>query len=305
MAKSLKAHERLAERLANIITRLNRGEYLDPNELTLDFGVTKKTIQRDIERLSIAGLPLVIDEKTKKFHLGVNYVGKISPKDIQNFAQLSGITGLYPNLDLSFLRELLDSRSSEVYAAKGYFFENTANFSELFKLIREAIQDRKHIAFQYNSKLRTVQPYKLIHHHGSWYLAAVRNDQLELRAYRLSRIGNDCQIQHHLDQFEPDIEIIKQLKNEESIWFGKEKKEIVLSVQYQAAEHFEQRQLFPEQQIMKKNDDGGLIISSRIAHQDQIKSLIRFWIPYVKVISPVELQQSVENDLKSYLEISF
>ncbi|MFP0551352.1 WYL domain-containing protein [Acinetobacter baumannii] len=67
----------------------------------------------------------------------------------------------------------------------------------------------------------------------------------------------------------------------------------------------EQRQLFPEQQIMKKNDDGSLIISSRIAHQDQIKSLIRFWIPHVKVISPVELQQSVENDLKSYLEISF
>lgn len=56
---------------------------------------------------------------------------------------------------------------------------------------------------------------------------------------------------------------------------------------------------------MKKNDDGSLIISSRIAHQDQIKSLIRFWIPHVKVISPVELQQSVENDLKSYLEISF
>ena len=55
MVKSLKAHERLAERLANIITRLNRGEYLDPNELTLDFGVTKKTIQREIERLSIAG----------------------------------------------------------------------------------------------------------------------------------------------------------------------------------------------------------------------------------------------------------
>lgn len=78
-----------------------------------------------------------------------------------------------------------------------------------------------------------------------------------------------------------------------------------MSVHHLAAEHFEQRKLFPEQQIMKKNDDGSLIISSRIAHQDQIKSLIRFWIPHVKVISPVELQQSVENDLKSYLEISF
>jgi len=122
MSKSLKAHERLAERLANIITRLNRGEHLDPYELTLDFSVSKKTIQRDIERLSIAGLPLVIDEKTKKFYLGANYVGKISPQDIQNFAQLSGITGLYPNLDLSFLRELLDSRSSEVLCGKRLFF---------------------------------------------------------------------------------------------------------------------------------------------------------------------------------------
>lgn len=83
-------HERLADRLANILTKLNMGYQLSIKELAFEFGVSTRTISRDFDRLNTY-LPLLQDNENKKFYLDSNYLGKIAPKDIRNFAQLSGI----------------------------------------------------------------------------------------------------------------------------------------------------------------------------------------------------------------------
>jgi hypothetical protein len=58
-------------------------------------------------------------------------------------------------------------------------------------------------------------------------LAAVRKGSL--RAYRLSRIELSP-YQHELLPFKPDTEIINQLEDEESIWFGQKKFEVILKI---------------------------------------------------------------------------
>ena len=133
-------HERLADRLANILTKLNMGYQLNIKELAEEFGVSTRTISRDFDRLN-AYLPLLQDDENKKFYLDSNYLGKIAPKDIRNFAQLSGISHLYPSLDMSFLRELLDTRAQQIYSAKGYSFEDVSQFKELFKQIKLSSED--------------------------------------------------------------------------------------------------------------------------------------------------------------------
>ncbi|MEF9957727.1 MAG: DNA-binding transcriptional regulator, partial [Acinetobacter sp.] len=35
----------------------------------------------------------------------------------------------------------------------------------------------------------------------------------------------------------------------------------------------------------------------------QLLPLIRFWIPHLKIVNPVELQQEIEEGLKEYLSI--
>lgn len=300
MSEKQKNHVRLADRLASILTKLNQGQYLDYKMLKDEFDVDERTIRRDIDRLSAANLPILKDEKTHKFFLQTHYVGKITPNDVKNFAQLSGIAGLYPNLDISFIRELLDKHASEVYTAKGYSFEEASQYEDLFKIISDAIKKRRIFQFIYNDKQRRVAPYKLVHHHGSWYLAAVQ--EYQLRAFKLSRI-NDYKKVLDLDEFILDPIIIKQLENEESIWFGNDKNRILLKVNAEIAEHFSQRQIFPEQKIEQIFENGDLLVSSRIAHNDQIKSSIRFWLPHVRVQDPIELQHEIEGDLKRYLKL--
>ncbi|UOH74071.1 WYL domain-containing protein [Acinetobacter schindleri] len=290
-------HERLADRLANILTKLNMGYQLSIKELAFEFGVSTRTISRDFDRLNTY-LPLLQDNESKKFYLDSNYLGKIAPKDIRNFAQLSGISHLYPSLDMSFLRELLDSRAHQIYSAKGYSFEDASQFKELFKVLGKAIQEQRQISFIYKGEPRLVQPYRLIHHHGSWYLAAVRKDQL--RTYRISHIQL-MHATHEYPQFIPDQNIVKIVEDDDSIWFGQDKQEIILSIDSQVAFYFKQRSILPEQQIVRELGDGGLLVSSKINHDMQLLPLIRFWIPHLKIVNPGRLQDEMEKGLNEYI----
>lgn len=290
-------HERLADRLANILTKLNMGYQLSIKELASEFGVSTRTISRDFDRLNTY-LPLLQDNENKKFYLDSNYLGKIAPKDIRNFAQLSGISHLYPSLDMSFLRELLDSRAHQIYSAKGYSFEDASQFKELFKVLGKAIQEQRQIGFLYKGESRLVQPYRLIHHHGSWYLAAVRKDQL--RTYRISHIQL-MHATHEYPQFIPDQNIVKLVEDDDSIWFGQDKQEIILSIDSQVAFYFKQRSILPEQQIVRELGDGGLLVSSKINHDMQLLPLIRFWIPHLKIVNPGRLQDEMEKGLNEYI----
>ena len=291
-------HERLADRLANILTKLNMGHQLSIKDLASEFGVSTRTISRDFDRLNTY-LPLLQDAENKRYYLEANYLGKIALKDIHNFAQLSGISHLYPSLDMSFLRELLDSRAQQIYCAKGYSFEDASQFKELFKVVGKAIQEHRQIGFVYKGEPRLVQPYRLIHHHGSWYLAAVRKDQL--RTYRISHIQL-THSPHEYSQFIPDQNIVKLVEDDDSIWFGQDKQEIILSIDSQVAFYFKQRSILPEQQIIKKLGDGGLLVSSKINHDMQLLPLIRFWIPHIKIVNPERLQAEVEKGVREYLD---
>lgn len=288
-------NETLANRLIDILTRLNSGGKLTINMLAESYDAHPKTIRRDLVRLESCNLP--IQKEGKYFYLDSTYLGKLKLKDIQSFARISGIRHLYPNLDVSFIRELLDSR---VYDAKGYFVEDASQFKTLFEAFGEAIRKHQQIGFLYKGEPRVVEPYKLVHHHGCWYLAAVRKGVL--RAYRLSRIELSPH-PHELLSFKPDSTILTQLEDEESIWFGQEKQEIILTVHADVALHFQQRPLLPEQQVIKKLDDGGLLLSSRITHHTQILPLVRYWIPHLKIVNPEGLQDEMEWGLKKYLDI--
>ncbi len=168
------------------------------------------------------------------------------------------------------------------------------------ELFSKAILKHQQIAFLYKKESRVVEPYKLLHHHGSWYLAAVRKG--ELRAYRLSRIELSPHT-HELANYKPDPQILSQLEDEKSIWFGQEKLEVILTVHVDVASYFQQRQLLPEQQVIKELDDGNLLLSSRITHVTQILPLVRYWIPHLKIVNPVGLQEQIEEELKEYLGI--
>jgi predicted DNA-binding transcriptional regulator YafY len=57
----------------------------------------------------------------------------------------------------------------------------------------------------------------------------------------------------------------------------------------------------PEQKKIKELSDGGLLLSSHVMHNAQILPLVRYWIPYIKIVSPEYLQDEMENELRHYV----
>ena len=299
MAKNSERSEKLADRLATMLVMLDNGESLNLKELAIKFEVSERTLARDISRLKSAksDLGLVSDLEGEQKYRTTNKVFKL--KDIQKFAKISGAYGVYPELKPSFLKKLLADDQQGVYEAKGYAYEDASKLEKLLAMLSEAIEKNQQIGFLYNAEPRVVEPYRLIHHHGSWYLAAVRKGKL--LTYRVSRITRSYQ-QHELSTFKPNPDILKQLEDEDSIWFGREKSEVILKVHADVVLHFMQRQLFPEQELVKTLEDGGILVSSKISHAMQLLPLVRYWIPHVEIISPEHLQNELEAGLKGYLE---
>ena len=102
-------------------------------------------------------------------------------------------------------------------------------------------------------------------------------------------------------QFEPDPTIDKTLAEEDGIWLGEEKKEIVLKIASEVAGYFKRRKLIANQVLEKELEDGGLILSAKVGHLNQVLPIVRYWIPHIRIISPEGLQEELDQELKGYV----
>jgi predicted DNA-binding transcriptional regulator YafY len=290
-------HDTLVYRLSQILVMLNQGEKLDPKSLAEEFGVNLRTIQRDLNE-RFAYLPI---EKIDGWYLlNPAFLGKLNTKDIERFASLAGIKGLFPSLNDDFLKDIFDSRMQEAFLVKGHNYEDLQGKEKIFRALENAIVARFQIEIIYSktdqNKHYTVAPYKLINHKGIWYLMAL--DQGKLKSFSLSKIQSTEVTDQHFDW---NAKIDRNIIEDEGIWQSEATQEIVLQIKPEIAGYFKRRKLIANQVIEKELADGGLIVSAKIGHANQILPIVRYWIPNIRIIDPSSLQVEMERFLKEYL----
>lgn len=286
-------HDTLALRLAEILLRLNQDEAFSRQELADKFGVSERTIYRDLNRLGgvIERLP------DGHYQLVAEYRGRLRPRDLEAFAKLTGVNQLFPNSGQRFLLALLDTLSQSSFLVKGHHYETLKPEDAQFHQLDAAIRQRHCCHLMYSDKRRTLEPYRLVNNKGIWYLAATEDQQL--KAFSISRIS---QLHVTGESFIVRPEIQHEIEAEDDVWFSHDKTEVLLAIAPQAAYYFQRRKLLPQQEIVRDLENGGLIVSSRISHANQILSVVRYWIPHARILEPVWLQEAMEKELKSYLQ---
>jgi predicted DNA-binding transcriptional regulator YafY len=291
-------HDLLAWRLTAILQKLNQGERLNIDQLAEEFNVHRRTIQRDLlERFAF--LPL--EKVDSLFALDPAYLGRLTFRDIERFAGLAGLGGMFPALDTQFFRELFDSRLQETLSIHGPSYEDLQRRLSDFRQLQRAISECRQVRFSYakedSKKTVEVAPYRLINHNGIWYLAAV--DTGKPKAYAFGKVS----ALNVLDAiFVPDTGIRDMLNEEDSIWLNERKTEVVLTVAPVAATYFRRRKLIAQQVIEKELEDGGLIVSGKFAHPNQILPIVRYWLPHVRIVSPATWQEELDAGLRNYLD---
>ncbi|WP_343806170.1 helix-turn-helix transcriptional regulator [Marinobacterium maritimum] len=288
-------HDKLAQRLGLILTKLNAGERIHIDALAAEFNVSSRTIQRDLNQ-RLAYLPL--ERKGKIYWLLETSLGKRSNKDLRHFARTLDIEGMFPFLDDKLISTLLDQSQRAPYLVKGMSFENAKLFASEFKILEESIRQYRMITFLYKGKnYDSVHPYRLVNYKGVWYLAGTHDDRL--KSFVISGISS---ISIKPDCFSLNKDIDETIQNCSSIWYGSDSTEVILKASPDISNYFQRRSLLPDQKVIHQFDNGGLLLSSKINHPTQITPLVKYWVPHLEVLSPNSVKEKVINDLSQALD---
>lgn len=290
-------HDRLSHRLSHMLARLYQGAVLNLPALADEFGVSVRTLQRDLARI---GHILPLEKTPDGYQLDPYQPRPQTLRELEHFANASGLEGLYPRFDTQLVQELRKGRRNATLRVQGPQYEDVKARTELFNQLERAIQQRQRVSFVYakddGPKTVDVAPYQFINHSGVWYLAAVDGDRL--KAYSFSKISR---LLTSPDTFDRQPHIEQQLLEEDGIWLNRQKIEVTLHILKPAANYFRRRPLIAGQKIERELSDGSLIVSGRVAHANQILPIVRYWIPNLLILNPEKLQQDLNNMLLAYL----
>lgn len=279
----------LANRLADILQKLNSGNIITVKDLAKEYNVSERTIQKDLnQRLD----PNIIDELGGgKYKLRNGYLGNLTLEDIKEFSQISGIIDLYPNIDDILVKKIKGSLLVKSRSNRGCL-PKSGDFLEVNHTISNSIK----LKFSYNDKNLSVEPYKLLNHNGIWYLLAM-NDGV-IKSYCLHKMRK---VRRDIKGFFHDEELLKDIEENPSPWFRTSKVSITLLIENNFKEYFIDRNLIPGYKVLKEDDQENLEIEISVNNIDEITGLIKFWIPNIRVVEPMELKEKIIKDIKKYL----
>lgn len=191
------------DRLIGIIMILLQQEKATAPELAKRFEVSRRTINRDIEDICKAGIPIIT---TQGHNGGIaitdNYkVNKtfFTQEELQTV--LSGLKGMDSVSKTSYFTKIMEKLSAKenhivadniiIIDLASHYYEPLA---EKISEIKKAILNKHLISFQYYYKkgegCRQIEPYRLFFKWSSWYVFGYCLDRKDYRLFKLNRLWN-------------------------------------------------------------------------------------------------------------------
>ena len=199
------------DRLVSIIMILLEKERISAQELAKMFEVSTRTIYRDIEAISMAGIPVLATsgsgggiEIMKDYKVDKKI---FSTDDLSALLMgLSNISGMVRGSEvanaLAKVKSFIPSekaKSIELKASQIYIdltpWEGNASVKNALEIIKKALQENRLLIFTYidghgTKTSRTVEPYQLVFKSRAWYVQTFCRLKNDYRLFRLSRMSD-------------------------------------------------------------------------------------------------------------------
>lgn len=190
------------DRLIGILSILLQKDMITAPELAERFEVSRRTINRDIEDLCKAGIPICTRQGANG---GISIMDDyriertlLSSKEMQEIlAGLRGLDSISGNNKYGLLMEKLQAGSSDFMRGNQSILIDLsswykASLAPKIEMLREAIDNRYMVDFDYyapgGESSRRIEPYYLVFRWSSWYVwgwCAARDDY---RLFKLNRM---------------------------------------------------------------------------------------------------------------------
>lgn len=191
------------DRLIGIITTLQQKGKVTASYLAEKFEVSVRTINRDIEEICLAGIPIVA---TRGVGGGI-YIMEGYSLDTTIFTReelqtvLMGLHAL-ESVDAgnrrksALLRDKFGGRDDKLYLDNEVLIDLSSFYkgrlSEQIWLFRDAIVQKKRVQFHYfygkGETDKIVDPYRVVFQWSNWYLFGYSEQRQDFRMYKLSRM---------------------------------------------------------------------------------------------------------------------
>lgn len=298
------------DRLIGIITLLLQHDKITAPELAKRFEVSRRTINRDIDTICKAGIPLItIQGYNGGIMIANGYkIDKslLTKKELQ--AIFIGLNSIDSVSKISYKEKLIEKLSitpEDIICAENAIFIDLAShyqssLTQKIATLKQAISQQNEISFCYyyrkGESIRNVQPYLLLFKWSSWYLYAFCLSKLDYRLFKLNRLWN--------------IEIIKtqfSLKkiNWEQINFDNYFQENTIHLKALFDKNTKFR-LIEEYGIhcYKENENSQLIFEWDFQSYEHMKNWILSFGNQVQVLEPQALYNDIILQAKKILERS-
>ena len=280
-------------RILKIVKRLYALEELKISQLSIDYAVCTKTIQRDLQKITKI-IPL---QKRKTIYSLDN---KQLSRTYNNF-QFNLLSAFASNANI-----LLDCFDRENINEDKIAFAIEFNHlsKELGEGIMDAIEKGCKCQFFYkksdSSSMRTVSPIKCYNSKERWYLIAKDDKDTKIKSFYFGKIYNFTILTDMPTTLTTND--IKEANEQQSVWWDSQNsKELVkVYVKPQIAEYILDGKLHKSQVIYDEHYDGGLEVHYTITHKMEILPQIKSYVPHIYIIEPKWLHDELMRDLEFY-----
>ena len=286
------------DRLIGILSVLLQEEQTTAPKLAEQFEVSRRTINRDIEALCMAGIPIRTAQGTGG---GISIMDGyrmdrtiLTSKDMQMI--LAGLRSLDSVSGSSYygqLMEKIQAGSSEFITGRDSILIDLSSWYRVslapkIETIQDAIGDRRLIKFRYyapsGESERTVEPYYLVFRWSSWYLWGWCLKRKDFRLFKLNRMDRVCGTDKTFECREVSM---PDLSNEKIFPGG-----IKVKALFDADQKWRLVEEFGPS-CFTENDDGRLLFTADYTDMDNLITWIMTFGDKAEVLEPKEARKKI------------
>ncbi len=281
---------------------LENGRITAP-ELAAKFEVSVRTIYRDIDVISSAGIPIYVTTgRNGGIQILENYVldkalfSEEEKKDILSALQsVSVVNHTYEKDMLTKLSALFSVHSDNWFEVDFSRWGSKTQDKTTFELLKNAVIFHRAVCIMYvnsygKKSKRKIYPLKMMYRAKEWYIKAYCVDKDDFRIFKFNRI---LEVQFLSEEFEPmeypkTADEPKRKYNKISLCFPKE-------MAYRVYDEFEGNEI-------EETENGDLMVSSDMPEDNWLVGYLLSFGTQVTVIEPVYLQKILSDEAKKIYE---
>lgn len=296
------------DRLIGIITVLLQKDKVTAPELAERFEVSRRTINRDIEDISKAGIPIVTIQGSGG---GISILDSykmdkalLNDDELQAiFSGLKGIDSISKTSYLAKMIEKLSAKENQIQVDDSLIIDLSSHYqkplTQKIDVLKNAIHTRRCVSFRYyyekGESERCIEPYCLIFKWSSWYVFGYCLDRKAYRLFKLNRLWNISVL---------DKEFIPREIPENELQFDNyfSSKTIHLKAVFSKSEKY---RLIEEYGVncYSYTDNGDLLLERDFASYDNMRSWIFSFGDKVTILEPQQLCEDREKQASAIIKM--